>query len=142
MNNITDIDVNQLVGDTIKFRTYHITDTAIICGKVAAICDSRTALLVSDIAHYSVGVNTGLVAEGLSPLGSYDGEKFIILELENGVRKSYCIDWIKNGIYETVAATQNVFIQLRGVTASQVAEVMTTLLSMDIVAKVVNAKLV
>jgi hypothetical protein len=132
------LEVNSNIGNVIRFRITHPTDTAPIVGKLVGVCDARTAMLVgSDIAHMHIGIEQQRVTLGLDVLGPYNTFTFIIIEKDGGKRAAYALEWITPDGYELVTGTQTIDIRLRNVTQDDVAQVLAALHAMHISAKVV-----
>lgn len=131
------LDPNDNIGNTIRFKTQHITQIAPITGILVAVCDSRMANAVSDIARYHVGVEQGRAAKSLDPLGSYEEFTFIVIEDDGGKRIAYALDWIDDDGYEVLVGTQTVDIRLIKVSQSDVSEVLTAIQAMGVSAKVI-----
>lgn len=134
---ISTID-NQLLGNTIRFRTYNPNDAATITGIVRGLVGADIARQISDIATYAVGVDRGLVSKNLPPLGDYSQHIFVIIEHTQGIKIAYSTEWFVDANYELVSATQSVNILLRNVSLSEVTEVMAAIQAMGISAKVVT----
>lgn len=142
MYNVTSLDNNGDIGNTIRFRTMHNTDTVEITGILVSVGDYRMAEVFSDIALYNVGVAQGAVANGLTA-EDYTGEKslaftYIIIEGDGGVRTAYALEWLNSDGYVVVTSTQSIDIRLKNVTQGDVASVLEAIMSLQISATVVT----
>ena len=131
------LDVNENIGNTIRFKTQHVNDAAPITGMLVSVGDVRMAELFSDVALYHVGVEQGRISNGQSALGSHLDFTYIVIEDSNGERTAYAVEWIDVDGYDVLTSTQSVDIRLQNVTQSDVASVLSAIQAMNIPAKVV-----
>lgn len=113
----TTFTANQLysyMNSRISFRTYNVNDTGTLTGVLRSICDATAAALESDIAHYFVGVKSGL-----NTLQSYASDTFFVIEKDNGVRVAYSVEWV-NGEFTVITKANQVYVELRNVTVEDV----------------------